>query len=95
MAETIPAFSTGLYYAKISMIEANACKLFTLWHNRISHPGSNMMQNGHTLKERKSYPIESHKGNSLGHNYSMSMRGQCGQIRGTCPYYKRLGRILL
>ena len=65
MAKTILAFSTGLYYAKISMIEANACEFFTLWHNRISHPGLNMMQNGHTLKERKSYPIESHKENSL------------------------------
>jgi len=54
--ETIPAMSTGLYYAKISMIEANACEIFTLWHNRLGHPGNNMMRKlmmnsqGHTFK---------------------------------------------
>ena len=66
--ETIHALSTGLYYAKVSMIEANATvnKVFTenfsLWHDRIGHPGSNMMQklilntNRHTLKERRVIP---------------------------------------
>ena len=48
--------STGLYYAKISMIEANACEIFTLWHNRLGHPGTGMMRKlmmnsqGHTVK---------------------------------------------
>ena len=42
--ETVPAIATGLYYAKISMIEANACENFTLWHNRLGHPGTSMMR---------------------------------------------------
>ena len=42
--ETIPAMSTRLYYAKISMIKANTCKIFTLWHNRLGHPGTSMMR---------------------------------------------------
>ncbi|KAL1219805.1 Retrovirus-related Pol polyprotein from transposon TNT 1-94 [Cardamine amara subsp. amara] len=66
--ETIPAISTGLYCAKINMIEANATvnkvvtENFTIWHNRLGHPGSNMMRklilntNGHTLKERRVIP---------------------------------------
>ena len=66
--ETIHALSTGLYYAKVSMIEANATinkvatENFTLWHDRLGHPGSNMMRklilntNGHTLKERRVIP---------------------------------------
>ena len=54
--ETVPAIATGLYYAKISMIEANASENFTLWHNRLGHPGTGMMRKlimnsqGHTFK---------------------------------------------
>ncbi|KAL1199182.1 hypothetical protein V5N11_005539 [Cardamine amara subsp. amara] len=66
--ETIPAISTGIYCAKINMIEANASvnkefsKNFILWHNRLGHPGTNMMRKllintkGHTLKERRVIP---------------------------------------
>ncbi|KAG7557098.1 Reverse transcriptase RNA-dependent DNA polymerase [Arabidopsis suecica] len=49
--ETIPALSTGLYYAKIDMIEANMAmnkefiEKFTLWHDRLGHPGHSMMHN--------------------------------------------------
>ena len=62
--ESIPALSTGLYHAKVSMIEANvtfnkeAIDNFTLWHDRLGHPGSTMMRklilnsNGHSLKEK-------------------------------------------
>ena len=54
--ETMPAMSTGLYYARISMVEANTSELFTLWHNRLGHPGTGMMRKlmmnslGHTFK---------------------------------------------
>jgi len=47
--ETIPALSTGLYHTKINMIEANLAmnkefiEEFTLWHDRLGHPGHNMM----------------------------------------------------
>lgn len=65
--ETIPALSTGLYYAKVSMIEANVAiearfKDYTIWHDRLGHPGSNMMRKliqsskGHTLKENRVFP---------------------------------------
>ncbi|KAG7527815.1 GAG-pre-integrase domain [Arabidopsis suecica] len=66
--ETIPALSTGLYYAKIDMIEANMAmnkefiEKFTLWHDRLGHPGQNMMRKlmtnskGHTLREKRVIP---------------------------------------
>ncbi|KAG7543548.1 Ribonuclease H-like superfamily [Arabidopsis thaliana x Arabidopsis arenosa] len=65
--ETIPALSTGLYYAKVSMIEANnALKArfqdYTIWHNRLGHPGTTMMRKliqssqGHTLRENRVFP---------------------------------------
>lgn len=47
--DTIPAYATGHYHTKTSMIEANAVLYkrftdeFTLWHYRLGHPGSNMM----------------------------------------------------
>ena len=47
--ETIPACGTGLYYAQTSLVEANAVlnkefkEEFTLWHNRLGHPGLNML----------------------------------------------------
>ncbi|KAG7527792.1 Integrase catalytic core [Arabidopsis suecica] len=66
--ETIPALSTGPYYAKIDMIEANMAmnkefiEKFTLWHDRLGHPGQNMMRKlmtnskGHTLREKRVIP---------------------------------------
>ncbi|KAG7556749.1 Reverse transcriptase RNA-dependent DNA polymerase [Arabidopsis suecica] len=66
--ETIPALSTGLYYAKIDMIEANMAmnkefiEKFTLWHDRLGHPGHSMMRKlminlrGHTLNEKRVIP---------------------------------------
>ena len=48
--ESIHALSTGLYHTKVSMIEANATfnkiaiKNFTLWSDRLGHPGSTMMR---------------------------------------------------
>ncbi|KAG7528661.1 GAG-pre-integrase domain [Arabidopsis suecica] len=67
--ETIPALSTGLYYAKkIDMIEANMAmnkefiEKFTLWHDRLGHPGHSMMRKlitnskWHTLREKRVIP---------------------------------------
>jgi len=66
--ESIPALSTGLYHAKVNMIEANATfnkeaiVNFTLWHDRLGHLGSTMMcklilsTNEHTLKEKIFFP---------------------------------------
>ncbi|KAG7568080.1 GAG-pre-integrase domain [Arabidopsis thaliana x Arabidopsis arenosa] len=65
--ETIPALSTGLYYAKVNMIEANnALKArfqdYTIWHDRLGHPGTTMMRKliqssqGHTLRENRVFP---------------------------------------
>ena len=66
--ESISALSTGLYHAKVSMIEANATfnkeaiNNFTLWHDRLGHPGSTMMRklilnsNGHFIKEKIMIP---------------------------------------
>ncbi|KAG7594482.1 Integrase catalytic core [Arabidopsis thaliana x Arabidopsis arenosa] len=66
--ETIPALSTGLYYAKIDMIEANMAmnkefiEKFTLWHDRLGHPDHSMMRKlminsrGHILKEKRVIP---------------------------------------
>ena len=65
--EKISTLSSGLYYAKISMIEEHFIanqkftdlKTFVLWHDQIGHPGSIMMRriiensNGHPLKNLK------------------------------------------
>lgn len=65
--ERLPAFSTGLYYTKISAIEAHVIvnqkftdqDNFIVWHDRLGHPGSVMMRkivntsSGHTLKNQK------------------------------------------
>ena len=65
--EKLSTLSSGLYYAKISTIEAHSIvnqkftdlKTFVLWHDRIGHPGSIMMRriiensNGHPLKNLK------------------------------------------
>src|SRR5690606_30375782 len=65
--ERIPALSTGLYHTKICMVEANATSKttidqFTLWHDRLGHPGSTMMRklisntSGHELKDKRIIP---------------------------------------
>ena len=65
--EKLSTLSSGLYYAKISTIEAHSIvnqkftdlKTFVLLHDRIGHPGSIMMRriiensNGHPLKNLK------------------------------------------
>ena len=51
VAEKLPAFSSGLYHTTIMPIESYAVmnqkfndpKIFTLWHNRLGHPGSSMV----------------------------------------------------
>ena len=49
--ESIPKLSTGLYYVKVSMMEANAAfnkvatENFTLWHDRV------LNTNGHPFKD--------------------------------------------
>ena len=51
VVEILPTFSIGLYYTKI-----------TVWHDRLGHPGSTMMQKiitnscGHPLKNQKILP---------------------------------------
>jgi hypothetical protein len=61
------ALSSGLYCMNISSIESNMVsnqklhdtKIFTLWHDKIGHPGNIMMMritesaNGHPLKDLK------------------------------------------
>ena len=65
--ETLPVFSFGLYYTHIRVIETYATMnlkfinldMFTVWHDRWSHPGSIMMRriiensHGHPLKNQK------------------------------------------
>ncbi|MCF6774923.1 GAG-pre-integrase domain-containing protein, partial [Corynebacterium sp. MC-12] len=65
--EKLPAFSSGLYYTYISTIETYAIvnqkftnhNHFVVWHDRLGHPGSIMMQKiianscGHSLKDQK------------------------------------------
>ncbi|KAL0544404.1 hypothetical protein IC582_019519 [Cucumis melo] len=65
--ETLSAFSSGLYYTHIRVIETYATmnlkfmnlNMFTVWHDRLSHPGSIMMRiiiensYGHPLKNQK------------------------------------------
>lgn len=65
--EKLPALSSGLYYTHISTIETNVMvsqeladkNKFTVWHDRLGHPGSTMMQRiiensrGHPLKNQK------------------------------------------
>jgi len=49
--EILPALSSGLYYTSISRIETHAAvnekftnqDNFIIWHDRLGHPGSNMM----------------------------------------------------
>lgn len=63
--EKLPAFSSGLYYTYISMVETNILvnqkftNNFTIWHDRLGHPGSIMMRRiiknscGHSLKSQQ------------------------------------------
>ena len=65
--EKLPALSYGLYYTHIRVIETYATMnlkfmnpdIFTIWHDRLGHPGSIMMRriiensNGHPLKNQK------------------------------------------
>ena len=52
VAEELPAFSSRLYHTTIKPIESyvvmnqkfNDPKIFTLWHNKLGHPGSSMMR---------------------------------------------------
>ena len=67
VAKKLSAFFSGLYHMTIKPIESYAVmnqkfndpKIFTLWHNRLGHPGSLMMQriieqsHGHPLKNKK------------------------------------------
>lgn len=64
VVEKFPALSSGLYWTKISAIEAHSIvnqkftdsNTFALWHNRLGHLGSIMMRwiiensNGHSLR---------------------------------------------
>jgi GAG-pre-integrase domain len=65
--EKMKALSSELYYTNINSIESNMIsnqklhdtKIFTLWHDRLNHPGNIMMRriiksaNGHPLKDLK------------------------------------------
>ena len=67
VAEKLLAFSSMLYHTTIKLIESyvvmnqefNDLKIFTLWHNRLGHPGSSIMRrimeqsHGHPLKNQK------------------------------------------
>ena len=67
IVEKLPAFSSGLYHTTIKSIKSyvvmnqklNDPKIFTLWHNRLGHPGSSMLRriieqsHGHPLKNQK------------------------------------------
>ena len=67
IAKKLLAFSSRLYHTTIKSIESYAImnqkfndpKIFTLWHNRLGHPGSSMMwqiieqSHGHPLKNQK------------------------------------------
>ena len=52
VAEKLPILSFGLYHTTIKPIESYAVmnqklndpKIFTLWHNRLGHPGSSMIR---------------------------------------------------
>lgn len=64
--EKLLAYSSGIYYTHVSPIEVNVTseksddkRMFTLWHDRLGHPGNVMMHriiessNGHSLKNVK------------------------------------------
>lgn len=68
MLDKLLSFSSGLYFTKTKMAKSNyvsqKCqdpKTFILWHDRLGHPGSNMMRginentHGHPLKIKKSF----------------------------------------
>ncbi|KAJ9544551.1 LOW QUALITY PROTEIN: hypothetical protein OSB04_024258 [Centaurea solstitialis] len=65
--EKLPTLPNGLHYTYINVVETNMVvkekycdpTVFSLWHDRLGHPGSTMMRriigstNGHPLKEQK------------------------------------------
>ncbi|XP_070053870.1 uncharacterized protein [Nicotiana tomentosiformis] len=63
--EKLLVFSSGLYYTSISVVESHAIvnkeltNDFIIWHDRLYHPGYNMMRkiidnsHGHSLKNQK------------------------------------------
>lgn len=65
--EKLPILHSGLHYTYISMVETNMVvkekycdpAIFSLWHDRLGHPGSTMMHmiigstHGHPLKDQK------------------------------------------
>ncbi|KAJ9541050.1 hypothetical protein OSB04_027556 [Centaurea solstitialis] len=65
--EKLPILPNGLHYTYINVVETNMVvkekyfdpTVFSLWHDRLGHPGSTMMRriigstNGHPLKEQK------------------------------------------
>ena len=65
--EKLPAYSSGLYYTFVKVIESNMVinkgpsnpRDFIIWHDRLGHPGSIMMRRiienlyGHPLKNQK------------------------------------------
>ena len=67
VAKKLSAFSSRLYHTTIKPIESytvmnqkfDDSKIFTLWHNRLGHPGSSMMRriieqsHGHPIKNQK------------------------------------------
>ena len=64
VAEKLPAFSSGLYHTTIKPIESYAVmnqkfndpKIFTLWHNRLGHPGSSMMRR--IIEQSHEHPLK-------------------------------------
>ena len=64
--EKLPSYNSGLYYTFINPVESNMTintrsvdpTNFTIWHDRLDHPGSTMMRriiensNGHPLKNK-------------------------------------------
>ncbi|KAJ9548209.1 hypothetical protein OSB04_020752 [Centaurea solstitialis] len=65
--EKLSMYSSGLYYTKISAIETNMVinrkfidrENFTLWHDRLGHPGSVMMRK--IIEQSCGHPLENQK----------------------------------
>ena len=69
--EMLPVLSSGLYYTSISRIETHTVvnekftnqDNFIIWHDRLSHPGSNMMRkiiensHGHAMKNQRFFNL--------------------------------------
>ena len=65
--ETLPIFSSGLYYTHIRVIETYTTmnlkfmnlNMFTIWHDRLGHPGSIMMRR--IIENSHGHPLKNHK----------------------------------